>query len=209
MKTSLLRALAVCVAFAALPTLAQEPGPSRLEESRAFVEAQNVADLFEAIDDDNIAVRHRNSRLVCRFYGGETTRRLVTFSGQPRGDDVGCITDREHQAITLYATRYTPAITPEQAMADAIAGIRHRFADARPTPTLLHMTSEGLPTPLVQHFLITLNGEQWITSVFVVQSGEWIIKLRYTARALDEAALMPAQLEANAVIMGALLDIAP
>jgi|CXWL01.1.fsa_nt_gi hypothetical protein len=207
MKT-LPRGLVVCIAVALAPTaLAQTAEQNNTVAARAFIESEGVSDLFEAVEDENITVRHLASRLICHFFGGETTKRLAVFSGQPRGDDVGCIRDHEHQAITLYATRYAPAITAEQAMADAVAGIRHRFTDARPTPALLHMTSDNLPTPLVRHFLITLNGEQWITSALVAQNGDWIIKVRCTERALDQDALLRSQLEANAVMMSALLEI--
>lgn len=203
----LLRGLLVCAALAlASPVLAEEP-QTGVAVARALIASEGVEDLFEAVEDDNVTVRHTPSRLTCHFYGNETVRRLIVFSGQPRGDDVGCALEREGQAITLYATRYAPAITAQQALADAEAGIRHRFADARPTPTLLHMTSDGLPEPLMRHFLITLAGEQWITSAFVALSGDWVIKIRYTQRAADQDALRRAQLEANAVMMLALMEV--
>lgn len=203
-----LRELLVCAALAAAsPALAQESPQTGVVEARTLIEAEGVGDLFETVEDDNIAVRHTASRLTCHFYGNETIRRLVVFSGRPRGDDVGCALEREGQAITLYATRYAPSITAEQALADAEAGIHHRFADARPTPTLLHMTSEELPVPLMRHFLITLAGEQWITSALVAVSGDWVIKIRYTQRAADQDALRRAQLEANAIMMLALTEI--
>lgn len=172
-----------------------------------MIAAFDVADLFEPIDDEHITVRHTASGLRCQFYSDETTARLVVFSGLARGEDVGCVSETADQARTLYATRYPGEITPAQAMADAVASIRNRFADARPTSARLHMQSEDLPDVMDRHFLITLRDEQWLTSVFVAAHEGWIIKLRFTARAVDEDAIRAAQLEANAAFTVALLRL--
>ncbi len=204
------RGLIVAAAFAAAaaPALAQESGPSRIADARAMIERFEVSDIFEPVDDDNVTVRHAASGLRCQFYDDETTARLVAFSGLTRGEDIGCVNERADQARTLYATRYPGEITPAQAMADAVASIRNRFADAQPTPARLHMRSEGLPDVLDQHFLIMLREEQWLTSVFVAEHDGWIIKLRFTMRAIDEDAIRAAQLEANAAFTVALLRLA-
>jgi hypothetical protein len=203
----ILRGLLVPLALMASPALAQAHAPSGVATARALIEADHVGDLFEAVEDANIEVRHKASGLICHFYDNETTQRLLIFSGQPRGYDVGCAREREGQAVTLYATRYTPAISLQQALADAEAGIRNRFSDAQPTPALLSMTSEALPDMRVQHFLVTVRGERWLTSALVAQSREWIIMVRYSQRAVDQDALLQAQLEANAIMTLALLDI--
>lgn len=188
--------------------LAETSVQGGIAAARAFIDSEGVGDVFEGVEDENIKIRHRASGLTCHYYGEETTRRLLIFDGLARGDDVGCASEREHQAITLYATRYSPAVSLQGAMADADAAIRNRFTDARPTPALLSMSSEGLPEVHAQHYVITLRDEQWLTSVFLAQSGDWIIKLRFTQRALDQEALMPAQLEGNAIMMLALTDLA-
>lgn len=197
------------IALAAIvaPAFAQETGPSRIEDARAMIASFEVSDLFAPVDGDKVTVRHTASGLTCSFYGDETNARLVVFSGLARGEDVGCVNDRTDQARTLYATRYPDGVTAAQAMADAVASIRNRFADAQPTPARLHMRSDGLPEVADRHFLITLREEQWITSVFVAQHRGWTIKLRFTARAVDEDAVMAAQLEANAVFTLALLKL--
>ncbi len=173
-----------------------------------MIDSASVSDLFEPVAHEAVTVRHRASGLTCRFYGDETIARIIVFDGLPRGEDVGCISDRENQARTLYATRYPGNVTAEAAMADAVAGIRNRFSDARPTPATLQMRNDNFPDPLIQHFLITLQGEQWITSALVARSGDWIIKLRYTSRAVDDDGIMVAQLEANALFALALMQIA-
>lgn len=206
---NLLRVLiAAVIAGSAAPTFAQEAPLSRIEAARAMIESADAADLFEAVEHEIATVRHRASGLTCRFYGNETRATIIVFAGLPRGDDVGCVNEQENQARTLYATRYPGDVTATAAMADAVAGIANRFADARPTPALLRMTSENLPEPLIQHFLITLRGEQWITSAFVARSGDWVIKLRYSTLAADEDAIRVAQLEASAIFALALTQIA-
>lgn len=196
-----------CVAALCLatPAFAQEASP--IAAARAMIEGFEVGDLFEAVDDDKVSVRHTASGLTCQFHGDETNARLVVFSGLARGEDVGCVSDRADQARTLYATRYPGEVTGAQALADAVASIRNRFADARPTPARLHMRTDGLPDILDQHFLITLREEQWITSVFVAAHNGWIIKMRFTTRAVDEDAVTAAQLEANALFTLALMKI--
>jgi hypothetical protein len=208
---AILQGLIFAAAFAAVnPAFAQTTEPGGGQPAQALLETHGVADLFEVLESDHIKVRHTASRLTCHFYGGETRITIMTFEGSPRGDDVGCNAESDEQhSITLYATRYTPPITIEQSLADAEAGIRNRFSDARPTPTLLTMASEGLPASIARHFLISVQGEQWITSAIVAQSGEWIIKLRYSAPAPDNDGLMRGQLEAGAIFTLALMDIAP
>ncbi|MBC7767470.1 MAG: hypothetical protein H7124_01645 [Phycisphaerales bacterium] len=195
------------LSFAATnPALAQAPQPSRIEEARALIQTNGVGDVFEALEDDSIAVRHTASGLTCHFYGGETRIDLIAFSQVARSDDVGCNSEGENRSQTLYATRYMPPITVDRAMGDAIAGIRNRFSDARPTPALMSMSTEGLSEPLIQHFLVTVRGEQWMTSAYIVQDGEWIIKLRYSQQATNEE-LMAAQLEAGAIFALAQVEI--
>src|SRR5262249_39697655 len=154
--------------------------------------------------DADFAVRHPASGLVCSFTGEERTRSLVAFEGLPRGEDVGCGTDRSGRATTLYATRYAPPITLEQALADGIAAIQRRYADARPVAPSVTATEEDFPY-LVQHFLITQSGYRYITSVMVAEADGWIFKLRYTEIAVDDDAVTRAQLEASALFLATLL----
>jgi hypothetical protein len=197
--------LALCAAPAFAQAQVQEVG---IEASRALIEAQGVTDLFEPIDDENsVEVRHAASGLTCHFFGDEWDVRLMTFDGLPRGEDVGCASQRTNRSITLYATRYAPPISTQQALDEAEAGIRDRFTDARPTPALLTMSTEGVPEQLIRHFLIILRDEQWMTSAYVARQGDWIVKLRYTQRAVDQDGLMQAQLEAGAIMALALLEI--
>ncbi|WP_395645628.1 hypothetical protein [Terricaulis sp.] len=187
---------------------AQQPD-ANLAAARAIVERAQLEDVFTPLADDHISVRHAASGLVCHFSAADTRSDVVVFgSSLPRGDDVGCVRDREGQAVTLYATRYDQPVRAEDALAAAETAIRRRFADAQPTPATLTMNSEALPPTLVAHYLITLGGERWLTTAAVAQSGAWIIKLRFSSRAADSAELRQAELEANALMTLALLEIA-
>lgn len=201
------RALIFAIVLAAAGAASAQEPPENLAAARTIIDRAQLGDVFEPFEDDQISTRHAASGLICHFYPDDTRSEVVIFTAsRPRGQDVGCIRDREDQATTLYATRYEPQISAEQALAQAEAAIRQRFGDAQPTPASLVMSSEALPPTLVAHYLITLRGERWLTSVLVAQSGEWIIKLRVTRRAVDAQGLLQAELEANAMMTAALLE---
>jgi hypothetical protein len=193
------------IAFSfATPAAAQEQ--TSFATARSMIESAQLTDVFEPVDDEHVTVRHRASGLVCQFFDNETRTQLATFdSGLPRGDDVACVADRDGSATTIYATRYNPRKSAEDALAEAVAGIRHRFPEAHPTPTALSITTEGMPASLVANFLVQVRGERWLTSATVAQSGDWIVKLRFSARALEDDALLRTQLEAGAMFAATLL----
>ncbi|MGD9817009.1 MAG: hypothetical protein AB7Q23_17560 [Hyphomonadaceae bacterium] len=186
---------------------AQAPEPTPYVAARAMIEEAQLSDVFEPVEDERISVRHIASGLVCHFSFNNIRAEVVIFSGQQRGDDVGCLHETDIRATTLYATRYDPPMSAEQALDSAIAGIRDRFDDEQPTPALATLQSDALPQPHVAHFLITVRGERWITSALVARSGDWVIKLRYSARAVEDDSLMRHQLEAGAIFTLALLEM--
>jgi hypothetical protein len=203
---ALLRPIILAIALAFAGNAGAQERPTNYEAARAMIDRAQLNDVFEPIaHDDVISVRHIASGMVCLFSSGNTRAELTTFSGQPRGDDVGCIRDTEDQWTTLYATRYAPPKSAEEALAEAVAGLRHRFSDAQSTPAVIEMTSEALPPLHVAHFLTTIEDERWITSALVAQTGDWIFKLRYTARATDDEAIRRHQLEASAMLTHVLL----
>ena len=69
------------------------------------------------------------------------------------------------------------------------------------------MQSEGLPEARSAHFVVTIRGERWITSALVARSGDWIVKLRYSARAVGDDEIMRHQLEAGAIFTLALMEL--
>jgi hypothetical protein len=198
-----MRGLTIAIALlVASPAAAQTAAPD--ERAQAFIQEQGVGDLFAPVEGEAFMVRHTASGLTCRFTGDEQRRTLTIFGGLPRGEDVGCLAEQPGRYTTLYATRYSPAITVQQALADGVGGIRGRWPDARPLQPMLTMTQEEFPY-LMQHFLVTLNGQQHITTVMVAEQNGWIFKLRYTEAAPDEDALRRSQLEAGAMLLVTLM----
>lgn len=197
----------VALALSATQAFAQETQQTPLQASQALIERFEMSDIFVPVEGDSVSVRHVASGLVCHFFGTPTRTELLAFTGSPRGEDVGCLTNVEGKVMTLYATRYDPPISTEEALQHGIAGIRHSFPDAQSTPATLNFSTEGAPTPRVAHFLATRNGERWFTSVMVAESNGWMFKLRYSAPAPDEAPLMSHELEAGAVFALALGEL--
>lgn len=203
---------AAALAVSAQGAFAQDSAPSGIEASRALIANAELTDVFVPIEHESPAVRHTASGLTCHFFGAPTRMQLATFAGQPRGNDVGCVSDYADKATTLYATRYTPPISLEEALAGGVAGIRHRFPDAQPLASTMTVTVDGAPVPRVAQFTITLNGERWFTSVIVAEANGWIYKLRYTARAVEDESLTAHELEAGAMfalMLGELSAAAP
>lgn len=201
-----LRSLIVGIAIAiTTPALAQAPEQDSTAAARAIIQAAGLSDVFAPVEDESVSVRHAASGLVCRFYG--ETRRVAVFPNLPRGEDVACVDDTDTRYTTLYATRYAPPPTPEEALAIAVAAIRQRFADARPTPQTVDMQPDSLPRSRSAHFLVTINGERWITSAHVARVGDWTVKLRYSARCMEDREIMRHQLEAGALFTLALMNM--
>lgn len=201
----LLVSLALTFSAALAGTAHAQSAP--FQAAQAMIERAQAVGVFEPVADDNvITVRHVGSGIVCLFAPGSRRAELSLFeTGLPRGDDVGCVEDSADQWTTVYATRYAQPVSPEEALAGAVAGVRHRFPDARTTPARLQMTTETLPPIHAAHFFITLNDQRWITSALVARSGDWILKVRYSAPAIDEEAVLRHQLEASAMLTHALM----
>ncbi|MCX7358866.1 MAG: hypothetical protein NT015_12100 [Alphaproteobacteria bacterium] len=195
------------LALSAVQTHAQEAPPTPFQNSQALIERFEMSDLFVPIESDSVGVRHSASGLVCHFFGTSTRSELLVFEGAPRGEDVGCLSTFDGKVITLYATRYSPPISVDEALQHGIAGIRHSFPGAQPTPATLSFSSEGAPTALVAHFVATRDSERWFTSVMVAESNGWIYKLRYSALAPESEQLVSHELEAGAVFALALAEL--
>jgi hypothetical protein len=207
-----MRALLLAAALLAFApsALAQQAEQTGIETSRALIDSAQLNDVFVPIEHESPAVRHTASGLTCHFFGAPTRMQLAIFdSGLPRGDDVACVSDYEDKATTLYATRYAPSISLDEALAGGVAGIRHRFADARPQPQSMTIAPDGVTPPRVAQFLVTVNGERWFTSVTVAEANGWIYKLRYSARAVETESLTARELEAGSMFALMLGELSP
>lgn len=199
----------------ALPALAQEEdlraAPDALDYG--LIETADAEGVFESIPDGQVSVRHTRSGLVCRF-DREANGRLILFPGLPRGEDVGCDFPDGPATITLYATRYPAPTTIAEQVQAAAAHIRLRFRDARiETPEIgMEMSIDGaapLPESRTERFIVTFpDGRRLYTRVSVALIEGWVIKMRFSQDAPDEAAATAAEMASGLQWMATLQDFA-
>lgn len=195
---------------------AQEPPPSAEQlaaasaRADAIIVAADAGQFFVNSSRDGMArVTHKLSGLTCMFSGSAQDRITiypVVSAEVPRGYDVGCSSYDESLKVdwTVYATRYRPMISEDQAIQTAAMGIQQRWPDARPFEGPIPiMSGEGNPAPKVAVFTITNNGEPALTAAFVTHRDEWAFKSRATGPAEPEMAV---PLYANLVLMTGVLD---
>lgn len=175
-------------AAAAQEAPAEKATPQEIAEAKALADRliadAGAAGVFvNATEDDGLArATHVASGMTCTFDGGPEDR-IHIFPGNPRGDDVGCISRDEALDIdlTLYATRYRPMPGQDQVLAGARQAIENRWPDAEaytgPLPT---MTMEGQQPTVSAAYKIQLDGEHKLTMVLVSHRGEWSFKARST-----------------------------
>lgn len=174
------------------------------ERSAAWREAQTLIDgsgapeLFENLSVGNdMRIRHKASGLVCVYSPGEQSNSLRLFPGLPQGDDIGCNADAGNIYMTVYATRYQPAISVDEAIESAANGIRNRFPDARPYsgPVLEPDVPDSIGEPSYVAFLVGQGERTLYAHARVAKVGEWIFKQRMStpeAMALGAEALISA-----------------
>jgi len=160
---------------------------SQSEQSAAWREAQALIDgagapeLFENLSVGNdMKIRHKASGLVCVYSPGERSNSLLLFPGSPQGDDVGCNADSGNIYMTVYATRYQPAISVDEAIESAANGIRSRFPDARPYsgPVLVPDVPDSVGEPGYVAFLVGQGDRTLYAHARVAKVGEWMFKQR-------------------------------
>ena len=181
-------AAALIIATVSAPAVqAHTADPAQSERSAAWREAQALIDgvdapeLFENLSVGNdMRIRHKASGLVCVFSPGEQNNSLRLFPGLPQGDDVGCNADVGNIYMTVYATRYRPAISVEDAIESAANGIRNRFPDARPYsgPVLVPDVPDGAGEPGYVAFVVGQGDRSLYAHARVAKVGEWIFKQR-------------------------------
>jgi hypothetical protein len=147
-------------------------------------------------------VRHVGSGLMCHFRREGEGGRLMLYPGLPRGDNVSCDSNDGREYVTLYATRFPFNTTLDEQIAGAEEAIRHRFPDAIPFPS-----ANADPSRRHAQFIVTHHGERTYTRASVARVGDWIIKLRYSVRAPDDASAVAAEQTAAALFEGALSEI--
>lgn len=211
-----MRRLLVTLAFAlgAAPAFAQgteeEPQAAPGSIATGMIEGANAIGIFDIVHNGQVSVRHLRSGLRCDF-DREGNGRLIVFGPAPgaaapaeplaipRGDDVACDMTEGAVQLRYFATRYPFGSTLEEQITGVETAIQRRDASAVRYPGVaVRDTEDGLPLRRTTRFIIVRDGARFFTSASVARVGDWILKLRYTAPAPDDAAA--AQADANAAL---------
>lgn len=211
-----MRRLLVTLAFAlgAAPAFAQsteeEPQAAPGSIATGMIEEANAIGIFDIVHNGQVSVRHLRSGLRCDF-DREGNGRLIVFGPAPgaaapaeplaipRGDDVACDMTEGAVQLRYFATRYPFGSTLEEQITGVETAIQRRDASAVRYPGVaVRDTEDGLPLRRTTRFIIVRDGARFFTSASVARVGDWILKLRYTAPAPDDAAA--AQADANAAL---------
>lgn len=215
--------LTLALALSAAPAFAQgtEAAPQAAPGSIALgmIEAVRGEGIFEIVHNGQVTVRHTRSGLTCHF-ARDGGGRLIIFEPQrdpvrpdreptiPRGDDVACEMNESGAQVRYFATRYPFGSTLEEQLAGVEAAIRRRDRSATSYPgETLRTSNDGLPDRRSARFIVTENGTRTFTRASVARVGDWIVKLRLSAPAPDDAAAARVDQLADSLFDGALAEI--
>jgi len=216
--------LLLALALSAPPAFAQatEEAPQAAPASIAIgmIEAVRGEGIFEIVHNGQAAVRHTRSGLTCHFARDGGGGRLIIFEPQrdpvrpdrepaiPRGDDVACEMNEGGAQVRYFATRYPFGSTLEEQLSGVESAIRRRDANATRYPgETLRTSDDGLPDRRSARFIVTQDGARTFTRASVARVGDWIVKLRFSAPAPDDAAAARADQLADSLFDGALTEI--
>lgn len=206
--------LTLALALGTTPAFAQgteeEPQAAPGSIAIGMIDNADAIGIFDIVHNGQVSVRHLRSGLRCDF-DREGNGRLLIFAPPPstagaapdttipRGDDVACDMTEGPIHLRYFATRYPFGSTLEEQIAGVERAILRRDPAAAPyRGALIRETEDGLPLRRTTRFILTQNGTRLFTSASVARIGDWILKLRYTAPAADDAAA--AQADANAAL---------
>ena len=215
--------LSLALALSAAPAFAQgtESAPQAAPGSIAtgMIEHANAIGIFDIVHNGQVSVRHLGSGLRCDF-DREGNGRIIIFAPPPsatapdseppipRGDDVACEMTEGQVHLRYFATRYPFGSTLEEQIAGVERAILRRDpAAGRYAGAAVRSTEDGLPMRRTTRFILTQNGVRLFTSASVARVGDWILKLRYTEPAPDDAAAARADENAARAFDAALRQI--
>ncbi|MEQ1818956.1 MAG: hypothetical protein ABL871_10125 [Terricaulis sp.] len=216
--------LTLALALSAAPASAQgaeeEPQAAPGSIAIGMIEQADADGIFDLVHDGGVTVRHTRSGLTCHFLRNGDGGRLIVFTPQvdpahpteapaiPRGDDVACEMVEGSAHVRYFATRYPFGSTLDEQISGVEAAIRRRNADAVRYPgETTRNTDDGLPLRRTTRFIIMQDGTRTYTRASVARIGDWILKLRYSAPAPDDAAAAQADAAADLLFDGALDEI--
>ncbi len=180
--------LLACVALLTLPARAED-GPAALKAANAAIvaAAPGSAGIFTVQDDG--AVRHAQSGLICPAkYPNSTLYDVQVY--KPDGTDIGCDYRRADlkggawAKLTIFAVKATDGVTVDQAFAGYQKEIAQTYPEARPLGEALQRDPKDTSSPLSdirsREYLITMNGQDYTTQLYVALSHGWIVEVRST-----------------------------
>lgn len=211
-------AFTLCAARAFAQGTEAEPQAAPASIAIGMIEHAQADGIFDIVHNGQVSVRHIGSGLRCDFARNGDGGRIIIFgppAGTPpapetiaRGDDVACDMTEGGVQLRYFATRYPFGSTLEEQIAGVEAAIRRRNANAVRYPgAATRDTEDGLPLRRTTRFIITHEGARQYTRASVARIGDWIIKLRYTAPAANDAAAAAADAAADLAFDGALRQI--
>ncbi|MEQ1489279.1 MAG: hypothetical protein ABL932_01900 [Terricaulis sp.] len=216
--------VSLALAFSASSAFAQgteeEPQAAPGSIAIGMIEQVDGDGIFDLVHDGGVTVRHTRSGLTCHFLRNGDGGRLLIFTPQPdpthpadalaiaRGDDVACEMAEGGTLARYFATRYPFGSTLEEQITGVEAAIRRRSPNAARYPgATTRETDDGLPLRRTTRFIIVQDGVRTYTRASVARIGDWILKLRYSAPAPDDAAAAQADYMADGLFDGALSEI--
>ena len=214
--------LSLAFALSAAPAFAQgteeEPQAAPGSIAIGMIEQAEADGIFDIVHNGQVSVRHLGSGMRCDFNRNGDDGRLIVFGAPvttpptpnaiPRGDDVACDMTEGAVQIRTFATRYPFGSTLEEQITGVEAAIRRRDPSAVRYPgATVRDTEDGLPLRRSTRFIIAHDGARLFTRASVARVGDWILKLRYTAPAPDDAAAAQADAAADLAFDGVLSQI--
>lgn len=172
---------------AAPPATAEQVAAARAEADRIIATAQAGDLVVNITGNAHPMVRHKASGLICIFNDAPEVNRISIYPG-PRGDDVSCSTKDEPTGAetTVYATRYDPMPTEQEALTYSVRAVKQRFPSARLYEGDLILATTDTVTPIGSAMVIDTNHGTMFTLVIVEHQGPWAYKLRATGP-IDQA----------------------
>lgn len=104
---------------------------------------------------------------------------LLVNLGAPVGDDVGCDYVTQKGKFTISATRRR-SLAFESYAADFRRTFVWTYPTARPIDGPVVMTYDDFSQPDAGAFAVEINGEPYITSVWIAKEGGWFVGVRAT-----------------------------
>ena len=172
-----------------------------------MIEEADAEGVFELIHNGQVSVRHVQSGMRCDFARDGVGGSIALPPGSARGDAASCSWESERDASTLLVKRTSDTL--DTAFAAAVTQLNSDFPGAQPARARSSADAGAQPQPIRSAlFVVWQRGARSVIGVWIARVGGWTLQLRTTARAADPHAVESAEATGDAVMRGALADIA-